>query len=185
MYLWLQDKLFPQAVEYLQKVFSVRQRVGLLLLSRYHSKVPPFLLYDFRSFLPVPHFLSLTCTLVVQQLYSQRVPDARTSAFRVASGEISQHSSVFYGGTPPFGRDPESRVSEANRNKDGCTRKEINFLCICTTSVILMLIFKCSHTLDYIAAIIQSSMCALHGLAVRAIQCKVGCFQAGLLKRLM
>ncbi|CAL8342419.1 unnamed protein product [Arctogadus glacialis] len=30
----VKDKLFPQAIEYLQKVFSVRHRVGLLLLSR-------------------------------------------------------------------------------------------------------------------------------------------------------
>lgn len=29
-----QDKLFPQAVDYLQRVFSVRKRVGPVLLSR-------------------------------------------------------------------------------------------------------------------------------------------------------
>ena len=44
----------------------------------------------------------------------------------------------------------------------------MNFICICATLVILMLII---YTLDYIAAIIRSH--ALHGLAVHAIQCKV------------
>ena len=33
--------------------------------------------------------------------------------------------------------------------------------------------FKCSYTLDYIAALIRSPIYALHGLALRAIQCKV------------
>ncbi len=30
-----QDKLFPQAIDYLQRAFSVRRRVGPVLLSRY------------------------------------------------------------------------------------------------------------------------------------------------------
>ena len=40
--------------------------------------------------------------------------------------------------------------------------------------------FKCSYTLDYIATLFQSPVYALHGLAVRAIQCKVVMFGFGL-----
>lgn len=32
-----QDKLFPQAIDYLQRAFSVRHRVGPVLLSRYRA----------------------------------------------------------------------------------------------------------------------------------------------------
>ena len=34
-----QDKLFPQAIDYLQRAFSVRRRVGPVLLSRYVSRL--------------------------------------------------------------------------------------------------------------------------------------------------
>ena len=67
-----------------------------------------------------------------------------TPAFRVGSGEISQLL-----------------------NKNGFARKEIYFLCICSTFVILMLILNdLTHTLIH----------ALHGLAVREIQRKVVLF---------
>ena len=33
--------------------------------------------------------------------------------------------------------------------------------------------FKCSYTLDYVATLFRSPIYALHGLAVRTIQCKV------------
>ena len=36
--------------------------------------------------------------------------------------------------------------------------------------------FKCSYTLDYISTLFRSPIYALHGLAVRAIQCKVVSF---------
>jgi hypothetical protein len=42
------------------------------------------------------------------------------------------------------------------------------FLCICAPR--FNVDFKCSYTLDYIAALIRSPIYALHGLAVRAIQ---------------
>ena len=42
--------------------------------------------------------------------------------------------------------------------------------------VILMVIFKCSYTLDYIATLFRSGIYALQGLAVCAIQCKVVLF---------
>ena len=58
-------------------------------------------------------------------------------------------------------------------HKHGCARKEICFLCICATLIILMSIFKCSYTLDYIATLFQSPIYELHSLAVRAIQSKV------------
>ena len=36
---------------------------------------------------------------------------------------------------------------------------------------------KCSYTLDYIDILFRSQMYALHGVAVRAIQCKVFVFE--------
>ena len=47
------------------------------------------------------------------------------------------------------------RLPYDSTKKNGCTRKEMYFLCICTTLVILMLISN-ALTLDYIAALIRS-----------------------------
>ena len=72
----------------------------------------------------------------------------RTPAFRVASGEISQLSFMRFTEARPLFVSPtrnserRPRFSEANKYKNGCARKEINFLCICNTLVILMSIFN-------------------------------------------
>ena len=62
------------------------------------------------------------------------------------------------------------------KNKDGCSHNEMCFLCISTTSVVLIAGLKRSYTLDCIA-LIRSPIYAFHfGLSVRAVQCKVVLF---------
>ena len=83
----------------------------------------------------------------------------------------------------PFGRSHSGSWEptvfiEADRttrkNKDGCSHNEMCFLCISTTSVVLIAGLKRSYTLDCIAALIRSPIYAFHfGLSARAIQCKV------------
>ena len=85
------------------------------------------------------------------------------------SSGISRRRAAFLSSS----RNSESRprVDRDALNKNGCAREEIYFLSICTTLVILMLILNALNA-DYIA----NSFRALHGLAVRAIQCKVVLF---------
>ena len=86
-----------------------------------------------------------------------------TPLARVASGKISQLSWQFTKARPLlFGpnRNSESISSSVKLtvrldNKNGYARKENDFLCICTTLVILRSIFKCSNTLDYIATLFR------------------------------
>ena len=80
----------------------------------------------------------------------------QTPAFRVASGEISQLS---YG------------ISDDALNKNVCAREETYFLYICATLVILKSILNALTHIYYITILFWSPIDALHGIAVRAIQC--------------
>ena len=65
--------------------------------------------------------------------------------------------------------------------KNGCAREEMFFfLYLYHVGHCNVDFFFCSYTLDYIATLFRSTIYVLHGLAVRAIQCKVVLFGFGL-----